>query len=293
MVYTHSRYKNRAPLDVQVDTPEAHIAADKATDAALPRLIKMAENPGPEIDAVATARRDIEKATASGDFNAQSDAYRRLAKAERAARPQASIDISHGDDDASTAFQKQIDALRQSEAIQKQRHQLAAKHGLTPNQSAFLEHNPSFPNHPDVAKRALMAAHAEGHAEDSDAFHASVHRHFHAEVGTIHPDHLVERGGMRPDDNPERADERPPPKPRQRQRQMDNDDDDLAGRGRFVSAPVSRDVPDGRSYGEREQSRGRVTLSIEQKDMARRLGQSDVEYARGLIEMRKRDEEFR
>jgi hypothetical protein len=37
---------------------------------------------------------------------------------------------------------------------------------------------------------------------------------------------------------------------------------------------------------------GRITLSVEQKDMARRLGQSDTEYARGLIEMRKRDQEY-
>ena len=43
-----------------------------------------------------------------------------------------------------------------------------------------------------------MAAHSEGHPEDSYEFHAAVHKHFHHEIGTLHSDKLVDQGTMRP-----------------------------------------------------------------------------------------------
>jgi hypothetical protein len=60
----------------------------------------------------------------------------------------------------------------------------------------------------------------------------------------------------------------------------------------MYAAPVSRETyaNGGRdAYGDRP---GTIRLSVEQKDMARRLGQSEVEYARGLLEMRERDKEY-
>jgi hypothetical protein len=267
MAYTHSRYK-AAPPHVEIDTPAAHIVIDKAT-----------------------AQRDVERAMESGDFKAQSDAYRRLSKiesAEERAQRGVSIDIDHSKDDASEAFQKQIDALRKSEDIQRQRQQLAKQHGLTPNQAAFLHHNPSFPHHPEVAKRALMLAHAEGHPEDSDAFHTAVHNHFHHEIGTIHSDELVKRGSMRPPET--EPEEEPPTKPK-RKVSMDIDDDVSAPR-RFYSAPVSRETRANGYGGSAGNSPGRITLNAEQKSMAKTLGQTEVEYARGLLEMRERDKEY-
>jgi hypothetical protein len=196
-------------------------------------------------------------------------------------KPALSIDVdhSHTKDEASQAFQKQIDALRKSEDIQRQRHAaVASQHGLTPNQMRFLQENPSFPHHPEVAKRALMAAHAEGHADDSDLFHIAVGKHFTNEIGSIHSDVLADR-------------HEPEPKPRHRKPKMD--DDDEVSRGRFVSAPVSRGDSGGGSFGRGSGADrpGRVTLSAEEKDLCRRTGQSEVEYARGKIDMLQRKAE--
>jgi hypothetical protein len=244
MAYTHSRYKNRAPLDVQVNTPEAHIAADKATEAALPRLIAMAENPGPEIDAR---------------------------------------------DETSRAFQNQIDALRKAEATQNQRQQRATQNGLTPNQMAFLEANPAFPNHPEPAKRALMAAHAEGHAEDSPEFHRAVLQHFNTEIGTIHAGVLADRHREPEPVKPEHSSPRAGLSGRQRQPKMDDEVesmDERIRRGGVPSAWLERSVVDGRSYQER--NRGRVTLTAEERDIARRSGISERDYAMGKLDLMQR-----
>jgi hypothetical protein len=88
------------PLEIQIDTPSAHLAADAATD--------------------------------------------HLLRAVDAGPPAASIDIDH--DDASKAFQVQIDALRKSEDIQRQRAQAAqAPPALTLREQAFLKANPRRP----------------------------------------------------------------------------------------------------------------------------------------------------
>jgi len=60
------------------------------------------------------------------------------------------------------------------------------------------------------------------------------------------------------------------------------DDDDLR-RGRICSAPVSRSVPDGGSYNERN---GRVTLTPAQVDAARISGVSLTTYAEQLLRLR-------
>jgi hypothetical protein len=60
-------------------------------------------------------------------------------------------------------------------------------------------------------------------------------------------------------------------------------------RSMSYSAPVSREVPTS-NYGERRS--GRITLSVEQKSMAKTLGISEADYARGLVQMRERDTEF-
>ncbi len=75
---------------------------------------------------------------------------------------------------------------------------------------------------------------------------------------------------------------------------VDDDDRDEPQRTRFMSAPVSRGDDGGGSFGHGHGSDkpGRITLSIEQKDMARRLGMSVKDYAEGLLEMRQTDKEY-
>jgi hypothetical protein len=174
-------------------------------------------------------------------------------------------------DDASRAFQLQIDALRQSEEIQRQRAAQAAQAqpALTLKEAAFLKAHPDFLNDHDLAHQALVRAHQGGHIADSDEFHKAVGEHFRA----LKPPAV---------ETPER------PLKAKRAYDYEADDDGPSERSVMVSAPVSREVPSSH-YPERP---GRITLTPEMKDMARRLGQSEVEYARGLIEMRERDKEF-
>lgn len=61
-----------------------------------------------------------------------------------------------------------------------------------------------------------------------------------------------------------------------------NDDDDGDERTTIVAAPVSRDT---RSNADGRQSGSRITLSPEQRELARSMGLSDVEYARGVVQM--------
>ena len=166
-------------------------------------------------------------------------------------------------DGASRAFQLQIDALRQSEEIQRQRAAQAAQAqpALTLKEAAFLKANPDFLDDHDLAHQALMRAHQGGHIADSDEFHSAVKSHWES----LRPPPAVEDIAPAALEDLERP-----------------------SRASMVSAPVSREVPSSH-YPERP---GRITLSAEMKDMARRLGQSEAEYARGLIEMRERDKEF-
>ena len=60
-----------------------------------------------------------------------------------------------------------------------------------------------------------------------------------------------------------------------------------------MSAPVSRGDDGGGSYAREgtPDRPGRITLSIQQKDMARTLGLSDKEYAEKLLDMREIDKD--
>jgi hypothetical protein len=230
------------PLSVEVDTPRAHIEADKATAHMLPAM---------------------------------------------EAGAQASIDIDHPDhpdhrDEASRAFKKQIDALRRSEEIQRQRNaDLSTQREHADHVKLIQEH---IKSHPDMLKHPqVLAAAADevGRGDHGLAVHSLA---FFDRVKANFEDRLHRQS----------MDEPAPSAPSRRARGGAVDDDgDEPARTRFMSAPVSRewygDTMSERQSGNRP---GRITLSVEQKDMARRLGQSEVEYARGLIEMRERDKEL-
>jgi hypothetical protein len=192
------------------------------------------------------------------------------------APPVAIVDVDRNDvasDDASRAFQLQIDALKESERIQRQRAAQAtqaaraaqAPPALTLREAAFLKTHPDFLDNHDLAHQALVRAHQGGHVADSDEFHQAVGEHFKA---------------LRPS----------PPAVESSRLRLEQPDPDLpepSERSLNYSAPVSRDVPSSH-YPDRP---GRITLSVEQLDMARRLGQSPVEYAKALLGMRERDKE--
>jgi hypothetical protein len=203
------------PLSVEVDTPRAHIEADKATAHMLPAM---------------------------------------------EAGAQASIDIDHPDhpdhrDEASRAFKKQIDALRRSEEIQRQRNaDLSTQREHADHVKLIQEH---IKSHPDMLKHPqVLAAAADevGRGDHGLAVHSLA---FFDRVKANFEDRLHRQS----------MDEPAPSAPSRR----------------------ARDTMSERQSGNRP---GRITLSVEQKDMARRLGQSEVEYARGLIEMRERDKEL-
>jgi hypothetical protein len=197
----------------------------------------------------------------------------------------ASIDVDHGDDTASSAFKGQIDALRKAEDTQRQRAaDLTTEQKYADHVREVTEH---IKGHPDMIRHPqILAAAADevgrgdhGLAVHSLPFFDLVKANFENRMRNEPPEQAPE---------PEE-----PVKPR-RKPEVDDEVESMnervrRGGGRVPSAWLERSVPDGRSYNVRS---GRVTLSIEQKDMARRLGQSEVEYAKGLLEMRKRDEEY-
>jgi hypothetical protein len=249
MIYTHSRYKNR------------RFASGGAVTA---------EKPPDGLETAASIQRDVEKAVASGDFNAQADAYRRLGNAE----------MGHGGggqpDDASVAFQKQIDALRKSEEIQRQRQAAPSAQAVADHVKTVLEH---IKSHPDMLKHQQVLAAAADEVKSGD--------HGFAEHSLPYFDLVKQNFERRMQEQPP-ADE-PEPAPR-RKRSIERDDP--SAMSRFVSAPVSRG-DNGRgsfSEGSRADSPGRITLSAEQVHMAKTLGMSVKDYAEGLLAMREQDE---
>jgi hypothetical protein len=111
--------------------------------------------------------------------------------------------------------------------------------------------------------QGLTLAHGHNHVHDSEEFHSSVQHYFNSL--------------------------KPPAVEKNEPKKLNHDEDwDERTDNRNVSATPSREVPSA-SYPDRP---GRITLSAEQLDMARRLNQEPVEYARGLLAMRERDKEF-
>jgi hypothetical protein len=187
--------------------------------------------------------------------------------------PVASIDIdtSPEGDDASAAFQKQIDALRESERIQKERTTLAAQ---VEQVSRYVAEHPTMLQNPGIVKLAANEVGNEGHGLEphSREFFERVKNNFEKRIERLNA----------PDDfSPKPSAETPkffePPEPR--------------GSPSMFSAPVSRSIP-GSSPEATEVASGRkasrVTLSVEEKEIARRSGISEADYALGKLELQKR-----
>lgn len=247
MAYTHSRYKKPAgyrdggavPLCVEVDTPVAHVAADKLTEHMLPVVEAMEAPPV---------------------------------------------------DEASAAFQKQIDALRQAEQVQRQRQ--AAPPALPESPEARLEiwkrqgisdddaeHLNDLIEYPAITAEAVRDANRQGLNPNSMEFHQAVRASF--------ANRIVARMHAPPEVNPvEEALE-------QARRDVTEGPDlseprevRTSGRSSFVSAPVSRETMANGSYNSYGERPGRVTLSIAQKEAAKIAGVSEAEYAANVLRLR-------
>ena len=163
--------------------------------------------------------------------------------------------------DASEAFKQQINNLRSAEDIQRNRafHEEKVKQ--------ILAENPDMVRHPGLTALAEREAIRAGVEPYTDEFHAAVKNSFDKHMGrTPKPDAAPE----------EKMFERFPEAPSR-----------VA-----YSAPVSRETQATGHYTSQGERTGQVTLSAEMRDMARRLGQTEKEYAQGLLEMRQRDKDY-
>jgi hypothetical protein len=113
-----------------------------------------------------------------------------MQRSMEATPPQASIDVdnNHSPDEASQAFQKQINNLRGAEAIQRQRQSAPAPRNraerlLHYRNMGYSEdeahHLNRMQENPDITARAYMAAKANGLVdENSQIFHDSVRHQY-------------------------------------------------------------------------------------------------------------------
>jgi hypothetical protein len=192
-------------------------------------------------------------------------------------------------DDPSSALLKQIDALRQSEQAAKDRLAQAAaiphsraetiarwqQAGMTAKQAAFLNNNPEMVDEPNMLEIATRAAHLAGHAADTDDFFSAVSSHFNKY--------------SRPDDASKAEDIAEPVEAKiNRYSEPSEASSPRANSASMFSAPVSRETQANGSYNSYGDRPGRVTLSVAQKEAARFAGISEVDYAKGVLELRER-----
>ena len=173
-------------------------------------------------------------------------------------------------DDASVAFQHQIDQLRQAEAVQRQRNDEASRHAARLAEvNEILNANPDMLRNPDELVRAEKDAYAEGHEPYSPEFHRAVKRSFENSM-MMKADNL---SGHRPE---------------ARLAVTARQEFEPTGRsiGGMVSAPVSRETFANGSYDSYGDRPGRVTLSIAQKEAAKIAGISETDYAANVLRLR-------
>jgi hypothetical protein len=197
-------------------------------------------------------------------------------------------------DETAAALQKQIDALRQSEQLQRQQAEHTARLqqqqfqqpatreqkldawknlGMPADEAKFLEDHPIMIDCAALTAVSAREAEAAGHARGSAEFLNAVKSNFDRHLADVQSQQQIEQPAM-PQDTP--AFFRPAP-PQARPR----------SNGPIVSAPPSREVPSGGPRADETNPRY-VHLTSEEKSVAASLGQSEVDYARGKIEVMRR-----
>jgi hypothetical protein len=196
----------------------------------------------------------------------------------------ASIDNDIPPDDASVAFQKQIDAQRKSEQLAKDRADVPTlppqtreatiaqwqRAGMSYRAAEFLRSNGSMVDAPAALEAAVAVAHGKGHEQDSPQYFDEIRDYF-------------DRHNLRPQSAKTTDEELPAVK---RKEAKVESDFDSPNRASMYSAPVSREAP-GSYGGDRP---GVVRLSPAQKEAARYAGVSEASYAKGVLELRERKE---
>lgn len=236
-----------APLHIEVNSEASHVAADHATAHMLPALNR-------------AVNVDVDVVQHDSGLSGHSPA------------------TAGDENDASVAFQRQIDALRKSEAAQRQRQ---AQQVPTSRAGRILEYrNAGFSDdqsqyftaleqNPDLTHQAIMAAREQGGVDEgSQVFHDAVRHHFEQ----------LSAGAPTVRTPPPEAPLEPSPRANEFFEAPASSRRSVGG---MVSAPVSRNVP-STTYNERP---GRVTLSAQEKELCRHTGQSEVDYARGKIQL--------
>ena len=139
--------------------------------------------------------------------------------------------------------------------------------GLTEAEARLLEANPEMIDHSAITNHAAAQALQAGHERDSEEYFAAVKMNFEDQMKR-------QQAQAEPAVQPTPKFFEPPSQKAPAARSP----------AHIVSAPVSREVPSG---GYREPRLNQVRLSLEEQEIARGLGISDTEYARGKLRLEK------
>ena len=187
-------------------------------------------------------------------------------------------------DDAALALKRQVEALRQSEELQRQHAAYMAAQrpptreeklalwkqqgGMHEAELKFLEANPELIDFPQLTAFAANEAAQQGHERGSEAHMEKTKAIFHEHLARMQEQ--AENPALQPTPEFFRP---PPPPPAPAPRSP----------AQYVSAPVSRDVPgpDRERYG----NPSKVTLSVDELQIAKASGISPAEYARHKLRL--------
>ena len=236
-----------------------------------------------EIPAVAVGQPDGSAVAVDVEHHGEPEP---IAEAEALHEHQAEVEKA---DEAALALKKQIDALRQSEELNRRAAAQAAQlqqrpptreeklgywrsQGMPEDQVEFLKENPAMIDFSELAafaaNEALQAGHERGSRGHMQAMKETFDKHLahlQAQAQQTEPTAMQETP---------RFFQPPPPKP-------------APERAPIVSAPISRTVP-GSGPRDYETDPRRVTLSVEERQIAKLSGVSETDYARGKLELQAR-----
>ena len=197
----------------------------------------------------------------------------------------AAIEASAKADEAKNALVRQLEAMRQSEALQRQHAaQLAAQRpatreerlamwkqqgGMSEAEAKFLEANPELVDIPELTAAAAAEATRQGHQRGSEAHMETTKKLFHEHVASM------QAQAAAPATTPAFFQPPPakPPAPR--------------APAHYVSAPVSREVPSGGDRAEVQIDPRRVTLTQDELQIAQASGITPQEYARQKLRLKR------
>jgi hypothetical protein len=164
--------------------------------------------------------------------------------------------------------------LQQQPVTREQKLASWKSQGLSESEERFLIANPELIDAPELTAFAANEAAQQGHARGSEEFMQATKENFHR--------HLAQAQAQQTDPAmtpTPKFFEPPPPKPMRQQAVP-------------VSAPVSRELPSAIPPSERyvEDPR-RVTLSVDEKAIAKASGITETEYARQKIRLEREKRE--